>query len=142
MAKEKAKVEEETSWQPPDDAVQDTKGIWRWKAGTVDTLGRSIGGWIVPGQPKPLNPSGRSYGEKEIVEKATDYAPDMIEVLYNIALTAKNPAVRVSAANSILDRALGKPASKVINANDDGTIPIPTPIVISQEVIDKIKKEG
>lgn len=134
------KTESETDWQAPEGAVQDRHGIWRWAPGTVDTLGRNIGGWFIPGQPKSVNPSGRSYAEKEVMEKAQSYADDMIEVLYNIALTANSPAVRINAANSILDRALGKPASKIINSNDDGSIPLPAPIIISKDILDEAQK--
>lgn len=129
-------------WTPPEGAVQDKNGCWRWAAGTIDEAGRAVGGWYIKGQPNSPNPAGRLKREQEVIERAAEYAEDMIEVLYRVATTANNPTARINAANSILDRAFGKPAAKVINSQEGNNFPLPPPIIISKEVIDKVNGEN
>jgi hypothetical protein len=51
-------------------------------------------------------PSARSFRAK-----ARRLAPEVLDALASLATSASSEAVRVSAANAVLDRAYGKPAS-------------------------------
>src|SRR5829696_393269 len=65
-----------------------------------------------PGQ--ALNPSGRSKVPAEVREAAMALTPDAIRTLGEVMLNPLvPPGVRVTAAEKILDRALGKPAQTV-----------------------------
>src|SRR5215204_893060 len=67
---------------------------------------------IQPGQ--ALNPSGRPKMPAEVREAAMALTPDAIRTLGEIMLNPLvRPGVRVTAAEKILDRALGKPAQTV-----------------------------
>lgn len=62
------------------------------------------------GRPKLTTPDGRS-----IADIAREHSPDAIEALATICKDATcAPAARVSAANTILDRAWGRPAQPVV----------------------------
>lgn len=76
------------------------------------------------------NPGGRSprltTDGRSIAEIARDHSGDAIKTLATIAKNEKeSAAARVSAANSILDRAWGK-AKQPIVGGDDGDAPIRT----------------
>lgn len=74
-------------------------------------------GWK-PGQSG--NPGGRPKIDKEIRELAQTYSIQAVETLAAIMLNHDyDPRVRGFAANSILDRAVGKPAQAVVHS---GTI--------------------
>ena len=75
---------------------------------------------IRPGQ--ALNPSGRPKMPAEVREAAMALTPDAIRTLGEVMLNPLvPPGVRVTAAEKILDRALGKPAQTVdvTNRKDD-----------------------
>ena len=44
--------------------------------------------------------------------------PEMIDILIRIARTGKTEAIRISAANSVLDRGQGKPVVPTVNFSD------------------------
>lgn len=69
------------------------------------------------------NPGGRPKGEREVVELARQAAPDAIAKLIELVGNA-DPRTAMAAANSVLDRAFGKPTQtlagdpeKPLNAN-------------------------
>lgn len=70
------------------------------------------------------NPGGRSprrtANGKTIAEIAREHSDAAIETLASIAKNAKeSAAARVSAANSILDRAWGKAKQPIVGGDDD-----------------------
>ena len=68
---------------------------------------------VQPGQPS-LSPGGRPKVPAEVREAAMALTPDAIRVLGEIMRDPKAPpATRVTAADKILDRALGRPAQSV-----------------------------
>ena len=68
-------------------------------------------------------PAGSTNKEKrEIAELAKVHTADALRVLVEIAKTGENEGARVSAANSILDRAYGRPKQAIIG--DDGEPPV------------------
>jgi hypothetical protein len=76
---------------------------------------------VQPGQPS-LNPGGRPKLPAELREAAMALTPDAIRTLGEIMQDPSvTPGVRVTAAEKILDRALGKPAQTVdvTNRKDD-----------------------
>lgn len=63
------------------------------------------------------NPGGRPKVIAEIQELAREHSPTAIETLVSIMRSPKaSPAARVAAANSLLDRAYGRPAQKTETA--------------------------
>src|SRR5215204_7525669 len=68
---------------------------------------------VQAGQPS-LNPGGRPKVPAEVREAAMALTPKAIETLGEIMMDkSAPPATRVTAADKILDRALGKPAQSV-----------------------------
>ena len=64
-----------------------------------------------------------SKATADIKALALDYAPQALETLAQIALGGESEAARVSAANSLLDRAYGKPKQAVdVEANVKATV--------------------
>lgn len=65
-----------------------------------------------------------SQAKLTLAEQARVYGPDLIKALYQIAMDAEAPPnARVSAANSILDRAYGKPLNAMeVTGKDGGAI--------------------
>ena len=65
-----------------------------------------------------------SQAKLTLAEQARVYGPDLIKALYNIAMDEEAPTnARVSAANSILDRAYGKPLNAMeVTGKDGGAI--------------------
>lgn len=64
------------------------------------------------------NPTGRPKTDIKIKELAQQYTDEAIKTLIDIAKNPKaNDSARVQAANSILDRAYGKPAQHIENLN-------------------------
>ena len=60
---------------------------------------------------KSGNPGGRPKAAYNIQELARKHAPEALDVLVQIMLNEKAPPnARVAAANTLLDRAYGKPA--------------------------------
>lgn len=55
----------------------------------------------------------------EIKTLARQYAPAALEELARLAREAESEQARVSAANSILDRAYGKPAQAIVGGDED-----------------------
>ena len=65
------------------------------------------------------NPSGRPKTDPELEALLKTYCADAISTLYKIATNPKSQdRARVMAANSILDRGLGKPIQRI--AGKDG----------------------
>ena len=71
------------------------------------------------------NPNGRPKGvpnkvSSDIKELAAVYTPQALKTLTEICATGESEAARVAAANSLLDRAFGKPAqSHDVNHRSD-----------------------
>jgi hypothetical protein len=65
-----------------------------------------------------------SQAKLTLAEQARVYGPDLIKALYQIAMDEEAPPnARVSAANSILDRAYGKPLNAMeVTGKDGGAI--------------------
>ena len=60
------------------------------------------------------NPGGRPKELREVIELARAHAPDAVETLAEIMKdTEAPPAARAAAANSLLDRAYGKPVQAI-----------------------------
>lgn len=55
-------------------------------------------------------------------EMAKMHAPEALKALVQIATKGESEAARVSAANSILDRAFGKPQQSLELSNPDGSL--------------------
>ncbi|MTJ81746.1 MAG: hypothetical protein F8N37_12110 [Telmatospirillum sp.] len=69
------------------------------------------------------NPGGRPKVIAEIRKLAQEHAPAAIEALVEICTNPKaSDAARVAAANSLLDRGLGKPVQPI--GGDDDSDPI------------------
>lgn len=71
---------------------------------------------------------GRQKGSKNILSTdikylAQAYGPDCIEVLYGLMINSKQDMVKLNAANSILDRGFGKPASMEQDDNGKDNLP-------------------
>lgn len=61
---------------------------------------------------------------KAIAEAARQHGGDAIEVLYSLMVDEEQPgAVRIAAANSILDRGYGKPPQSVLDADGGKRFP-------------------
>lgn len=73
----------------------------------------------------------------EIKAIAQPYSEKAIAVLAQIMQTGESEAARVSAANSILDRAYGKPTQAVQHSDPNGD-PIKTILELSDEALAKI----
>jgi hypothetical protein len=68
---------------------------------------------LKPGTFKPGasgNPGGRPIATTAVTAEAKRFAIEMIHGLVKLARTAENESVRKAAMDSVLDRALGKPA--------------------------------
>ena len=65
-----------------------------------------------------------SQAKLTLAEQARVYGPDLIKALYQIAMDEEAPPnARVSAANSILDRAYGRPLNAMeVTGKDGGAI--------------------
>jgi hypothetical protein len=71
------------------------------------------------------NPSGRPKIPSEIREMARAASPAALQALVDIVNDRDSPPpARVSAANSILDRAYGKPAQPIDGDGEGGAIPM------------------
>lgn len=68
---------------------------------------------------KSGNPAGRPKAATldEIRSLARRAAPEMVEALLKIARTSENDRAKVAAANAVLDRAYGKPAQMLGDAD-------------------------
>ncbi|MCP4265105.1 MAG: hypothetical protein GY777_05940 [Candidatus Brocadiaceae bacterium] len=78
---------------------------------------RDSSGKFVKGAPSP-NPSGRSKASKRISELAKAYTSDALEALSEIVNSrTSSDSARVQAANSLLDRAYGRPIQQNENVN-------------------------
>ena len=71
-----------------------------------DALGRVVKGGGC------LNPGGRPKDEHGIAKLARSYAPEAIEALVDLVRNGE-PAVRVRAAQALLDRGFGRPAQSL-----------------------------
>lgn len=70
------------------------------------------------GRPKGKKSAKTIANEANVARIARSYADNALSVLNQIATAGESEAARVSAANSILDRAYGKPA-QMIEGNPD-----------------------
>ena len=66
------------------------------------------------------NPGGRKKELKEITELAKEASPAAFEQIQDLSQNCKDPRVRLSASQYILDRAWGKPAQAVEVSGKDG----------------------
>lgn len=120
-------------FEPTDEMAQDKAGCWRWKKGTVDAVGNKIGGTFVKGSPS-ANPSGRSTREKEVLEFCQEASLDMAQTLYRMAMDPEETSkVRAQCANTLLDRALGKPKQQTEIVNPGNIQDLIRPIVIREK---------
>lgn len=67
---------------------------------------------------------------RNIKEAAREYTEQALQTLVQIALSGESEAVRVSAANAILDRGYGKPSTVIAGDEDGGAIRTITEIVL------------
>jgi Family of unknown function (DUF5681) len=73
---------------------------------------------FLPGQSG--NPGGRPKALVEVLELARKNASAALETIVSIMTNADAPhAVRLAAANSLLDRALGRPAQALHHSGED-----------------------
>ena len=75
------------------------------------------------GAGRPKGSKNKTTGEQKLKlwELAMEAAPEALKTLISVAKDPQAPhAARVSAANSILDRALGKPAQAVEHSGPEG----------------------
>ncbi len=78
---------------------------------------RDSNGKFIKGAPSP-NPSGRSKATKRISELAKAYTSDALNTLSEIVNSkSASDSARVQAANSLLDRAYGRPIQQNENVN-------------------------
>ena len=64
------------------------------------------------------NPGGRPKAIAEVKQLAREHTADAIQTLVSIMSDSKSPpAARVSAANTLLDRAYGKPPQHITGEN-------------------------
>lgn len=82
------------------------------------------------------NPGGRPKGEREVIELAREASPRAIGRLIEL-VESKDERVGIAAANSVLERAFGKPTQPLANDADNPLIPA-TPSV---EVLAKLTAE-
>jgi hypothetical protein len=67
------------------------------------------------------NKATQSIGGKSITQLAKEAAPNALQVLIDVSKDkTAPPAARVSAANSILDRACGRPIQAVEHSGPEG----------------------
>ena len=64
---------------------------------------------------KSANPSGRPKENPEIKQYAKEKSLEALKKLYEIMTTSDDDRAIIIAANSILDRGLGKPAQELIH---------------------------
>ena len=70
---------------------------------------------------------GRKKGTPNIAtatlrERARRYADDALKTLFQIAVSGESEAARVSAANALLDRGYGKPATVLAGDEEGGAV--------------------
>ena len=68
------------------------------------------------------NPGGRPKGVTTIRDLARQHSDAAIEVLIRLAKSGKSEQARISAANSILDRAWGKAPQAVTGEGGEGPV--------------------
>jgi hypothetical protein len=69
--------------------------------------------------------SGRPKGamskyKRAMVRKARKYSMEMLDTLYEVGKSSESDSARITAANSILDRAFGKPVQQNEHSGPDG----------------------
>lgn len=82
------------------------------------------------------NPGGRPKAEREVVDLAREASPRAIGRLVEL-IENRDPRVAIAAANSVLDRAFGKPTQPLANDPDS---PI-TPTTPSVDALAKLSAE-
>lgn len=78
---------------------------------------------FVPG--KSGNPNGRSKVALEVRAYAQIFTKEAVDILVDMMRNSSDPKVRKSAADSILDRAIGKPSQDIELSGKDGAPIIP-----------------
>lgn len=68
------------------------------------------------------NPGGRPKSEKEVIELAREASPRAIGRLIEL-VEAEDARTAIAAANSVLDRAYGKPTQPLANDVDNPLVP-------------------
>lgn len=71
---------------------------------------------------KSGNPGGRPKAEREVIELAREASPRAIGRLIEL-VDSKDERVSIAAANSVLERAYGKPTQPLSNDADNPLIP-------------------
>lgn len=74
------------------------------------------------------NPGGRPKGEKEVLELAREASPRAIGRLIEL-VDSTDPRTAIAAANSVLDRAFGKPTQTLASDPDNPVVPDQAPAV-------------
>jgi hypothetical protein len=87
-------------------------------AGNSGSSGRPVGKPWQPGQSG--NPNGRSKVAAEVRALARQHCPEAIDTLVRLMRESDDERVRLSAAESLLDRGVGKPAQAVEVSGPDG----------------------
>ena len=80
------------------------------------------------------NPGGRPKNSLRLKEIARQHTDAAIETLV-AALKAENENTRVAAANSLLDRAWGKPAQAIVGGDEDDN-PVQLVAEIRRAIVD------
>lgn len=82
-------------------------------------------------------PGAVSKAKRQLADKAKEHAEAALQTLVDIAKDGESDAARVSAANSILDRAYGKPFQATVHQGDEDA-----PIVheVRYKIIDPPKR--
>ena len=90
------------------------------------------------------NPGGRPKDQAEVRELARSHAPEAIDTLVQIMRTSKSQVTRKLAADSLLDRAYGKPNQSLSNP-DGGPLPLDTSTVLIAKLkamAEELAKDG
>lgn len=72
------------------------------------------------GRKKGSRSAATQEQQKTLSELAKEHSPDALKALVSVMKRGKSDAARVAAANSILDRAYGKPVQAVEHSGTDG----------------------
>lgn len=85
-------------------------------------------------RPGAGRPKGRKSAKTlEIEARAKEYAGDALAALASIAKDSENDSARVAAANSLLDRAYGRPRQALEHTGNDGAA---IEVNVTHEIVD------
>jgi HEAT repeat protein len=74
--------------------------------------------WVKGG--KSPNPNGRSRIAQEVRELAQKHSAEAIKTLVELMTTSTDERIRLSAADSLLDRGIGKPTQAIEHSGPEG----------------------